>query len=103
MIKGVPSRSGQVSALYTLEGSPGLGTVLPFSLQQIFAMFATNMVPIGIIGAAAFPALSEAEILRLMQTAMIAAGIATFIQATPVGKLGSGLPVFMGVSYRRSV
>ena len=99
MIKGVPSRSGQVSALYTLEGSPGLGTVLPFSLQQIFAMFATNMVPIGIIGAAAIPALSEAEILRLMQAAMIAAGIATFIQATPVGKLGSGLPVFMGVSF----
>ena len=35
---------------------------------------------------------------RLMQSAMIAAGIATFLQATPVWKLGSGLPIFMGVS-----
>ena len=41
--------------------------VLPFSLQQILAMFVTNMVPIGIIAAAASPALTEAEIFRLMQ------------------------------------
>ena len=91
--------SGQRSALYTLEGNPGLGMVLPFSLQQILAMFVTNMVPIGIIAAAASPALTEAEIFRLMQSAMIAAGIATILQATPIGKLGSGLPVFMGVSF----
>ena len=91
--------AGQTGALYTLEGNPGLGKVLPFSLQQILAMFVTNLVPIGIIGAAAMPTLTEAEILSLMQSAMIAAGIATFIQATPIGKLGSGLPVFMGVSF----
>ena len=91
--------SGQRSALYTLEGNPGLGMVLPFSLQQILAMFVTNLVPIGIIAAAASPALTEAEIFRLMQSAMIAAGIATILQATPIGKLGSGLPVFMGVSF----
>ena len=91
--------SGQRDALYTLEGNPGLGRVLPFSLQQILAMFVTNLVPIGLIGAAALPALSEEEIFSLMQSAMIAAGIATFIQATPIGKLGSGLPIFMGVSF----
>ena len=91
--------SGLQSALYALEGNPGLRMVLPFSLQQILAMFVTNMVPIGIIAAAAVPALSEAEIFRLMQSAMIAAGIATILQATPIGKLGSGLPVFMGVSF----
>lgn len=91
--------SGLQSALYALEGNPGLRMVLPFSLQQILAMFVTNMVPIGIIAAAAVPALTEAEIFRLMQSAMIAAGIATILQATPVWKLGSGLPVFMGVSF----
>lgn len=99
MKKSKKRRTGTTNALYTLEGDPGLGKVLPFSLQQILAMFVTNTVPIGIIGAAALPALHEAEILRLMQGAMIAAGIATFIQATPVGKLGSGLPIFMGVSF----
>ena len=86
-------------SLYTLEGNPGLGLILPFSMQQILAMFVTNMVPISIIAAAANPALTETEILRLMQSAMIAAGIATFLQVTPIGMLGSGLPVFMGVSF----
>lgn len=90
---------GQSETLYTLEGNPGLGMVLPFAMQQILAMFVTNMVPIGIIAAAASPTLTEAEIYSLMQSAMIAAGIATFIQVTPIGMLGSGLPIFMGVSF----
>ena len=85
--------------LYTLEGRPGLWRVLPFSIQQILAMFVSNLVPIGIIGAAASPALSQAEILRLAQGAMIAAGIATFIQATPIWRIGSGVPIFMGLSF----
>jgi len=94
--KEKPDRS---NTLYTLDGNPGLGKVLPYSVQQILAMFVTNIVPIGIITAAASPALTQAEILSLMQNAMIAAGIATFIQATPIWKLGSGLPIFMGVSF----
>ena len=85
--------------LYTLEGNPGILKVLPYSIQQIFAMFVSNMVPIGIIAAAASPALTQAEVLSLIQGAMIAAGIATFIQATPVWKIGSGLPIFMGLSF----
>ena len=93
------NRQKNVSALYTLEGNPGLGTVLPYSLQQLLAMFVTNMVPLGIIAAAAVPVLSEAEVFRLIQSAMIAAGIATLLQAAPVWKLGSGLPIFMGTSF----
>ncbi len=72
---------------------------LPFSLQQILAMFVTNIVPIGIVAAAASPALSPGETMVLVQNAMIAAGIATFIQSTPIRKIGSGLPIFMGVSF----
>ena len=85
--------------LYTLENNPGLQKILPYSLQQILAMFVTNMVPIGIVAAASVPVLSQEEIIALIQSAMIAAGVATFIQATPVWKLGSGLPVFMGLSF----
>ena len=29
--------------LYTLEGRPGLWRVLPFSIQQILAMFVSNL------------------------------------------------------------
>ena len=85
--------------LYELKGRINPLKALPFSLQQILAMFVTNIVPIGIIAAAANPALTQREILVLAQNAMIAAGIATFIQSTPIWKLGSGLPIFMGVSF----
>ncbi len=85
--------------LYQPEGDPGLLRVLPYSVQQVLAMFVTNTVPIGIICGAALPAIGQAEILSLIQAAMIAAGIATFIQATPLWKIGSGLPVFMGLSF----
>ena len=91
--------SGKRDMLYTLEGNPGVRLVLPFSIQHILTMFVTNMVPIGIIAASASPALTDAEIFNLIQSAMIASGIATFIQVTPIGILGSGLPVFMGVSF----
>ena len=87
------------NALYTLTGKVKLRQVLPYSIQQILAMFVTNIVPIGMVGAAASPALSQAEILSLIQNAIIVAGIATFVQATPVWKFGSGLPVIMGLSF----
>lgn len=85
--------------LRTLDAKVSPLKALPFSLQQILAMFVTNMVPIGLVAAAASPSLAPKAILVLVQNAMIAAGIATFIQATPIGKVGSGLPIFMGVSF----
>ena len=88
-----------MNPLHELKGRVNPFSALPFALQQILAMFVTNLVPIGIVAAAASPSLSQNEILVLVQNAMIAAGIATFIQATPIWKLGSGLPIFMGVSF----
>lgn len=85
--------------LHELKGKVSTLKVLPFSLQQILAMFVTNIVPIAVVTAAASPSLSQNEVLVLVQNAMVAAGIATLIQCTPIWKLGSGLPVFMGVSF----
>lgn len=70
---------------------------LPFALQQIIAMFITNLVPIMMIGGCV--PLPSDQIVILSQNAMIVAGIATFIQATPIWKIGSGLPIYMGVSF----
>ena len=85
--------------LRSLDGKTSVWEVFPFALQQVLAMLVTNMVPIGLIASAAVPALSEAERLILAQNAMIAAGIATFIQAFPLWRIGSGLPIFMGTSF----
>lgn len=62
-------------------------------------MFVANLSPIAIICAAAQPALSTAEIAMLVQNAMFVAGIATMIQLYPVWKVGSKLPIVMGVSF----
>lgn len=70
---------------------------IPFGLQHILAMFVANLTPITIIAAAG--GLSQAEIAVLLQNAMFIAGIATLIQLYPIWKVGSGLPIVMGVSF----
>ena len=65
--------------LHRLTGKTGILKVLPFSLQQVLAMFVTNMVPIFLIGGTANPELSAGEIMMLIQNAMFAAGIANIL------------------------
>ena len=43
--------------------------------------------------------LSASESAGLIQSAMIIAGIGTLIQLFPVWKIGSGLPIVMGISF----
>ena len=70
---------------------------IPFGLQHILAMFVANLTPITIIAAAG--GLSQTEIAVLLQNAMFVAGIATLIQLFPLWKVGSKLPIVMGVSF----
>lgn len=88
-----------VSNIYQLDGRVPLGKAIPFGLQHILAMFVANLSPITLIAAAAQPALSQSEIAMLLQNAMFVAGIATLIQLYPVWKVGSRLPIVMGVSF----
>jgi len=60
-------------------------------------MFVSNLTPITIIAAAG--GLSQAEVAVLLQNAMLVAGIATLIQLFPVWRIGSRLPIVMGVSF----
>ena len=43
--------------------------------------------------------LKQTEIAFLLQNAMFIAGIATLIQLYPIWKIGSRLPIVMGVSF----
>lgn len=90
-------QASDVSNIYQLEGRVPIGKAIPFGLQHILAMFVANLTPITIIGAAG--GLGQAEIAILLQNAMFVAGIATLIQLYPVWKIGSGLPIVMGVSF----
>lgn len=89
----------KIENVFQLDGQVPLKTAIPFGLQHVLAMFVANLSPIAIICAAAQPVLSTAEIAMLVQNAMFVAGIATMIQLYPVWKVGSKLPIVMGVSF----
>ncbi len=86
-----------VDNIYKLNGRVPILKAIPFGFQHILAMFVANIAPILIIsGVCALPA---AETASLIQTAMIIAGIGSLIQMFPLWKIGSGLPIIMGISF----
>ena len=93
-----------VENVYRLNGRVPLGKAIPFGLQHVLAMFVSNLAPVLIVCSAALirgtsQTLDSAEITRLLQCAMFAAGIGTCLQLYPVWKIGSRLPIVMGVSF----
>ena len=98
MAKTLPKEKNvSTSNIYQLDGRVPLGTAVPFGLQHVLAMFVANLTPITMIGAAS--GLDSAQIAVLLQNAMFVAGIATLIQLYPVWRVGSRLPIVMGVSF----
>lgn len=88
-----------IDNIYRLDGRVPLAKAIPFGLQHILAMFVSNLAPITIIAGAAQPALDQAQVAILLQNAMFVAGIATMIQLYSIWKIGSRLPIVMGVSF----
>lgn len=81
-----------------------LRKAIPFGLQHVLAMFVANLAPVLIVCGAAVVRgtgehLTSAEITSLLQCAMFVAGIGTCLQLYPVWKIGSRLPIVMGVSF----
>ena len=96
--------SVSVENIYQLDGRVPLRKAIPFGLQHVLAMFVANLAPVLIVCSAAVvrgsgEGLTSAEITRLLQCAMFAAGIGTCMQLYPIWKIGSRLPIVMGVSF----
>ena len=89
-----------INNIYRLEGRVPIAKAIPFGLQHILAMFVSNLAPITIIAGAAQPALSQAPDSQFcFRTQCLWRGIATMIQLYPIWRIGSKLPVVMGVSF----
>ncbi len=86
-----------IENIYRLNGRVPVGSAIPFGLQHILAMFVANIAPIIIVAGAC--GLTAKETANLIQTAMIIAGIGTLIQLFPLWRIGSGLPIVMGISF----
>lgn len=91
------NKEASVDNIYRLEGKVPLEKAIPFGLQHILAMFVANIAPIIIVAGAS--GLDSSQSARLIQSAMIMAGIGTLIQLFPLWKIGSGLPIVMGISF----
>ena len=83
--------------IYELDGKISFEKAIPFGLQHVLAMFVANIAPILIVAGAV--KLSTEETGALVQAAMIIAGIGSLFQLYPLGPLGSGLPIIMGISF----
>jgi len=85
------------SLLYELNGRVPVLQAIPFGLQHVLAMFVANITPIIIIShtMGIDPSLSAA----LIQNCMVIAGIGTLVQLYPLWRIGSRLPIVMGISF----
>lgn len=83
--------------LYQLNGRVPLLQAVPFGLQHVLAMFVSNITPIIIL--ANIVGLESSLSAALIQNCMIIAGIGTLIQLYPIWRIGSRLPIVMGISF----
>lgn len=91
------NKAENIDNIYQLDGKVPLSKAFPFGLQHILAMFVANIAPIIIIAGAS--GLDAGQNAMLIQSAMIIAGIGTLIQIFPLWRIGSGLPIVMGISF----
>ena len=83
--------------LYTLDGRLPIAKAVPFGLQHVLAMFVSNITPLMIL--ANVIGLEQGISSALIQNCMIIAGIGTLIQLYPIWRIGSRLPIVMGISF----
>lgn len=100
--KGEKDTSVSVSNVYKLEGRVPVSRAIPFGLQHVLAMFVANVAPLIIIASVAVydgQPFSAVETARLIQNCMLIAGLGTLVQLYPIWRVGSGLPIVMGLSF----
>lgn len=91
-----------VNNIYKLDGRVPVGEAIPFGLQHVLAMFVANVTPVMLIASVAVyngQAFTAIDTALLIQAAMLVAGIGTLVQLFPVWRIGSRLPVVMGLSF----
>ena len=83
--------------LYSLDGRLPIAKAIPFGLQHVLAMFVSNITPLMIL--ANVIGLEQGISSVLIQNCMIIAGTGTIIQLYPIWRIGSRLPIVMGISF----
>ncbi len=84
--------------VFALDGIPPAGQLIPLGLQHVVAAIVGIITPA--IMVANTCALSDGDRTLLIQVSLVVTALATLLQLYPIGgKIGSGLPVVMGISF----
>jgi len=87
---------GSALVEYGIEDKPDLEESVPLGIQHLLAMFlSTVALPLVIAGAIG---LGPDDTAFIVQMALLVAGVATIVQAYPIGPVGARLPIVMGTS-----
>lgn len=82
--------------VFNLEGRVPFINAFPIGLQHVLTMFVANVTTMIIFAASC--GLPQELTAKLIQNAMIVAGVGSLLQLFPVWRIGSGLPIVMGIS-----
>lgn len=98
----VKQSNKEYASIFQLDGIPKLSQALPLALQHVVAMIVGCVTPAIIVANVAN--LSNADRVILIQAALVVSALSTLLQLFPIGKkdgfrLGSALPVIMGISF----
>jgi xanthine permease len=91
------NKKNRSTSVFDLNGVPSIKNAIPLSLQHLLAMIVGNVTPAIIV--AGVTGTSSSDKALLVQCSLLIAGIATLLQLYPIWKLGSGLPIVMGVGF----
>lgn len=85
--------------LYSLEGTVPFFKAVPHSFQHVLALLLSNITPILLI--LANPSINKDSSIVTMgiQNSLMLAGVGTLIQLFPIWKIGSKLPLFVGMNF----
>lgn len=97
MKKNTSNKDIKKDPLYQFDAKPSLGSLVPLGLQHVVAAIVGIVTPALIV--ARTTKLSEADTTILVQMALIASAVSTFLQVIGIGKIGAKLPVIIGISF----
>ena len=96
------NKSSNSSVLFQWEGNPPVADTISLALQHLVAMIVGCVTPAIIISNVL--GMENADRILLIQVSLVFSALSTLIQLFPIGKkggfrLGSGLPVILGISF----
>ncbi len=91
-----------MNPLFLLDGKPSVRQAFPLAAQHVIAMVVGCVAPAIMIGQIAIEngSMQPEDMTMLIQATLIISGAATLLQLLSLNhRIGSGLPVIMGVSF----